>query len=127
MGEGRTNDASRQRIGIGMFLFLCSAVAIYSMSSFFTKLASGFPFMSVQYITCLCGAIMVLGIYAVLWQSALKRVSLNRAYLFRSTGLVYSLIIANCVFGEAISFTNILGSCLILTGLFLLLGEKEKQ
>ena len=105
-------------------LFLCLAVAIYSTSGIFSKLASGYEFLSYSYLLCLGGVVCVLGVYAVLWQMALKRVALNQAYLFRSLGLVYGLCIANFIFNEKITVQNIAGCCLVLTGMLLLLTKK---
>ena len=105
-------------------LFLCLAVAVYSCSAIFSKLASGQEFLSLPYLLCLCGVVAVLGTYAVLWQMALKRVPLNQAYLFRSLGLVYGLCIAHFIFNERMTVQNIAGCCLVLTGMLILLSKK---
>ncbi len=112
------------RLTIRNVLFLTFAVAVYSSSGFFSKLASGYDFLSLPYISCLGGVIIVLGIYAVLWQMALKRVPLNQAYLFRSLGVVFGLAIAYLVFHESISWQNLLGAAIVLCGLLILLSEK---
>lgn len=105
-------------------LFLCFTVAIYSTSSIFSKLASGYEFLSFPYLICLGGIVSVLGVYAVLWQMALKRVPLNQAYLFRSLGLIYGLCIAHFLFNERMTVQNIAGCCLVLTGMLILLSKK---
>lgn len=112
------------RLTIRNVLFLTFAVAIYSSAGFFSKLASGYDLLSVPYIGCLGGVIIVLGIYAVLWQMALKRVPLNQAYLFRSLGVVFGLAIAYFAFHELISWQNLLGAAIVLCGLLILLSEK---
>lgn len=109
---------------LGSGLFLCFSVAIYSTSGIFSKLASGYEFLSLSYLVCLGSVVSVLGIYAVLWQIALKMVPLNQAYLFRSLGLVYGLCIAHFFFNEKITFQNLAGCCLVLTGMLLLLSKK---
>ena len=114
----------KDSITILRFLFLCFTIAIYSTSSIFSKLASEYEFLSYSYLLCLGGVICVLGVYAVLWQMALKRVPLNQAYLFRSLGLVYGLCIANFLFNEKITVQNITGCCLVLTGMLVLLSKK---
>ena len=111
-------------LSIRKVLFLTFAVAIYSLSGFFSKFASNYDFLSFPYIGCLGGIIIVLGIYAVLWQMALKCVPLNQAYLFRSLGVVFGLAIANIVFHESISWQNLLGGAIVLCGLLILLSEK---
>lgn len=105
-------------------LFLCFAVAVYSASGFFSKIASRYDFLSFPYLLCLGGLVFVLGIYAVLWQIALKRVPLNQAYLFRSLGIVYGLAIACFIFHESITWGNLLGGTIVLGGLLVLMIEK---
>lgn len=113
-----------QSLSFHKSIFLCLAVAIYSTSSVFSKLASGYEFLSLSYLVCLGGVVSMLGVYAVLWQIALKRIPLNQAYLFRSLGLVYGLCIAHFIFNEKITVQNIGGCCLVLTGMLLLLSKK---
>lgn len=114
------DTTNKEGLTIQTILFLCVAVAVYSLSGVFTKLASGYDFISLPYIASLVGAVFVLGIYAILWQKALKNTSLSQAYPFRSLGLVYSLIIAHFIFCESISWQNILGSIIIILGLLIL-------
>ena len=110
-----TNQSGR--LSIGNALSLSMAVAVYSMSGIFTKLASCYEFVSLPYIACLLGVVFVLGIYAVLWQIILKRVSLSQAYPFRSLGIIYSLGIACFAFHEDVTVQNVLGACIVLCGL----------
>lgn len=121
-----TNNSSMManRLTIRSAFFLTFAVAVYSSAGFFSKLASRYDFLSLPYICCLAGVVFVLGIYAVLWQMALKRVPLNQAYLFRSLGLVFGLAIAYSVFHESISLQNLLGAAIVLCGLLILLSSK---
>ncbi len=115
---------SSKTFRVGFVLFLCFSVAVYSMSSFFTKLASGYGFLSLPYIICLAGAVIVLCLYAVLWQIALKRVPLNVAYPFRSLSIVLGLAIAYWVFNENITWQNILGSTIVISGLIIITTNK---
>ena len=111
-------------LSVQNILFLCFAVAVYSISGLFTKLASRHDFLSFPYLLCLGGVALVLGIYAILWQMVLKKVPLNKAYLFRSLGVVYGLAIAYLVFHESITWRNLLGGGIVLGGLLILMGEK---
>ena len=111
-------------LSVRNILFLCFAVAVYSASGLFAKLASRYDFLSFPYLLCLGGVVLVLGTYAILWQMALKEVPLNKAYLFRSLGVVYGLAIAFFVFQETITWGNLLGGGIVLGGLLLLMSEK---
>lgn len=101
-------------------ILLSCIVAIYSFSGLFSKLAAGYAFLTIPYLLCLACVIAVLGLYAVLWQMALKRVPLSLAYPFRSLGVVYGLAIAGIVFHEEVTVQNLLGGCIVLTGLLLM-------
>ena len=111
-------------LSVRNILFLCFAVAVYSASGFFSKMASRFDFLSFPYLLCLGGVIFVLGTYAILWQMALKRIPLNKAYLFRSLGVVYGLAIAFFVFRESITWGNLLGGGIVLGGLLVLMCKE---
>ena len=111
-------------LSVRNILFLCFAVAVYSASGFFSKMASRYDFLSCPYLLCLGGVVLVLGTYAILWQMALKKVPLNKAYLFRSLGLVYGLAIAYFVFQETITWGNLLGGGIVLGGLLILMTDK---
>ena len=104
--------------------YLCLIIAIYSMSGFFTKLSSSYDFLSTSYFYCLFGVVLVLALYAVLWQIALKRVPLNRAYLFRSLGLPYGMAIASLAFHEEISWQNLVGCAVVFCGLITLMIDE---
>ena len=111
-------------LSVRNILFLCFAVAIYSASGLFTKMASRYDFLSSPYLLCLGGVVLVLGTYAILWQMALKKVPLNKAYLFRSLGVVYGLAIACYIFHESITWGNLIGGGIVLGGLLVLMTEK---
>lgn len=93
------------------------AVAIYASSGFFSKSASFHAFLSLQYLVYFSGVIIVLGIYAVLWQKILKIVPLSQAYLYKSFGLVFGLMIAHFVFHESVSIQNMIGCGMVLIGI----------
>ena len=111
-------------LSVRNILFLCFAVAVYSASGFFSKMASRYDFLSCPYLLCLGGVVLVLGTYAILWQMALKKVPLNKAYLFRSLGVVYGLEIACYIVHESITWGNLIGGGIVLGGLLVLMSEK---
>ena len=92
---------------------------IYACTSIFTKQASESDFLSVKYILLLSGAVVVLGIYALLWQQVIKRIPISDAYMFRGTAIIFTMLIAGLLFGETISITNIIGSFIIISGIAL--------
>jgi len=92
---------------------------IYALLGIFTKTASMHPFLSWEYVIWFIGALLVMGIYAILWQQILKDIELSTAYMFKGTSLVFVMLLAALIFGETITYTNILGVILIIVGIAL--------
>ena len=96
---------------------------LYACVTLFTKYAAQHEFLSWQYFVGLCGAIGVMGAYAICWQQILKRIELGTAYMFKGTSLIFVMLLAFAVFGEAITTMNILGACVIIVGIALYAKE----
>lgn len=101
------------------YSFLIFVYFIYSLTSIFTKNASLFGFLSPRYVWLLSGAIICLGIYAILWQQIIKKMPISDAYMFKGTTIIFTMLIAALIFGEAITITNIIGSVIIVSGIAL--------
>ncbi|MBQ0118554.1 MAG: EamA family transporter [Bacteroidales bacterium] len=92
---------------------------LYACVTIFTKYASQQEMMSINYLLGLGGAVVVMGIYAILWQQVLKRIELSTAYMFKGTSLVFVLLLAALLFDESITWTNIVGAMIIISGIAL--------
>ena len=93
---------------------------LYACVGICTKMAAMQPPMSWPYLLWFGGAVAIIGAYATLWQQILKRIELSTAYMFKGTTLIFTMLIAALLFGEAITVPNILGSLIIITGIILL-------
>lgn len=98
---------------------------LYACVSIFTKLASQQEFMSWNYMLCLIGAVGVMGLYAMLWQQILKRIELSLAYMFKGTGLIFVMLLAHVLFGEQITWNNVVGAIIIISGIVLFANSAE--
>lgn len=92
---------------------------VYACTSIFTKMASRQKMLSWPYLLWIAGAIGVMGVYAILWQQVIKRMSLSTSYMFKGTSLVFVLLFSALLFGETISLTNVIGSVIIVSGIVL--------
>ena len=63
--------------------------------------------------------ILLLGIYAIIWQQVLKRVSLVTAISFRGIVVILSLVWAVIIFRETVTLPNIIGSAVIVAGIYI--------
>ena len=93
---------------------------LYACVGICTKLASQQPTFSPLYIFWFVCAVAIIGIYAMLWQQVLKSIDLGTAYMFKGTTLIFTMLFAALLFGEAITVPNIIGSVIIVTGIVLL-------
>lgn len=93
---------------------------LYACVGICTKMAALQPPMSWPYLLWFGGAVAIIGAYAILWQQILKRIELSTAYMFKGTSLIYTMLIAALLFGEAITVPNIIGSLIIIVGIFFL-------
>lgn len=101
------------------YLALIGVNLIYASTSIFTKMSSRQEMMSWPYLLWVAGAVIVMGVYAVLWQQVIKRMPLSTAYMFKGTSLIFILLISVLLFGEAITLNNIIGSAIIVLGIVL--------
>lgn len=65
------------------------------------------------------GLVASLGIYAVAWQQILKRVELGTAYMFKGVSLIFIMILLAICYGEPVTVTKIIGTCIIVAGIAL--------
>ena len=102
---------------ITTYFSLIGVNLLFASTSIFTKFAAQHEFLSWQYCVGLCGAIGVMGAYAICWQQILQRIELSTAYMFKGTSLIFVMLLAFAIFGEAITMMNIIGACVIVLGI----------
>lgn len=114
-----------RRLHLATYLMLMVAFLIYSTSGVFLKLAAYEDFLSWKYLALFALVIVVLGVYAVLWQMILKKIPLSQAFLFKSTTVVFSLVYACLIFSETLRWQNVLGAALIMAGI--IVNSKSRE
>ena len=102
-----------------MWLALVGINLIYACTYICMKMASPHEFLSLPYTFWILGAVGVMGIYAVLWQQVLARVPLSTAYMFKGTSLIFVLLLSAILFQEGITWQNVVGSLIIVSGIIL--------
>lgn len=111
-----TND----KLQIKHIAALIGVNMLYATVGICTKMASMQETFSWPYVLWFGGAIAIIGAYAILWQQILRHIELSTAYLFKGTTLIFTMLIAALLFGEAITIPNLIGSIIIITGITLL-------
>lgn len=101
-------------------ILVITSFLLYSSSGIFTKVASQQEQFSVAYFLCFTGAIVILAIFAILWQRILKIMPLNKAFLCKSMCVIITMIYAYLIFDETITLSNCIGTMIIIGGLTVL-------
>lgn len=71
-------------------------------------------------------SIGTLGIFSILWQTLLKKVDLIKAYIFKSTTIIWSAVYGVILFNEQINFNMVIGMIITMIGIMVIvLGDKK--
>ena len=108
-------------------IILQLVVLIYAASVIPSKLASNEPFLSFKFCLYYGLIILLLGIYAILWQQVLKKFPLTIAYASKATSIIWCLLIGYFVFNEKITFFNVVGSLLVIIGIIIMVKGGENN
>ena len=102
-------------------------ILIFSFTGIFSKLTANsigaHGIFSIH--TALFAALILIncGIYALFWQQNLKHFDVNLAYAHRSVYNIWSLLWSVLIFSEIITIGNILGTILIIAGIWVKQSE----
>lgn len=117
----------KKKITIKDILFLQIVIMIYTGSSIAAKFAAAQELFSLKFCLFYGIEIMILGVYAILWQQIIKRFELSVAYANRAMVLVWSMLWAIFIFGDEITVQNIIGIVLVVVGTIVVnLDTKEE-
>ena len=107
----------------GYLFILHIILAMFSVGGIFSKLAASEQMLSHKWILYYGAVLFILFVYAIAWQQIIKRVDLSVAYVNRSIAILWSMIWAVVIFGEAITLQNIIGVILVVAGTIIVNGE----
>lgn len=107
---------------LGYLVLLQAIVVLYTLAGVAGKFAAGYAFLSTGFILCYGAEIVILGVYAILWQQMLKRFDLSVAYANRAIAIIWSLLWAVVLFHESITVTNVIGALLVIAGTVIVNG-----
>ncbi len=105
---------------------LQAVVVIYTFASIFSKLASGEAFLSGKFILFLGLELVMLFLYALLWQQVIKKTELSVAYANREMYLLWSLLWTVVFFHNDVTPANVIGCLLVIAGTLVITGEDRK-
>ena len=101
---------------------------IYSCSSVVAKFASGNEVLSFKFILFYGLEVVILGIYALLWQQVIKKYDLSIAYANKAVTLIWALLWSVILFKEHLKWNQIVGVLIVIAGIYMLntTGKSKK-
>ena len=115
------------------FLMLQIVFLIYSLTSLTQKLASSFlpknagsteelvqQLFNWKLILSAGLVVLLLGVYALLWQQVIKRFELSVAYANKAITLLWALVWGIFIFHEEITPGKVIGILLVMVGIYVL-------
>jgi len=92
---------------------------LYSTSGIFSKLAAGQPFLSLRFCLYYGAVILLLGIYALVWQQIIKRLPLTAAFANKAITVVWGMVWGVLWFQEQVTAGKLIGAALVISGVVL--------
>ena len=106
-------------VSLHLLLFLFSFCAVFS------KLAAQNEFLSLKFIVFYGMSILILGIYAILWQQILKKFNLTTAFFNKAVVVIWGMLWGAIFFQEKITIKMIIGVIIVLIGVGLVVKADE--
>ena len=112
---------------LGAFILLQVALFIVSFGAVCSKMAGRQEFLSFNFFVFYGALILILFIYAILWQQVLKKISLVIAYACKGIGIIYGIIWGMVFFNEELTWKMVTGAILVLIGVYIFIFGEIKE
>ena len=99
---------------------------IYSLAAVCSKQAGSQGALNIKFICYYGLTLIILVVYAVLWQQNLKRMSLITAYANKAVTVIWGLVWGVIFYQEKVRWNQILGIAIIVIGICIMVREKEE-
>lgn len=107
------------------YLYLQGIFLIYSFGTVASKKASGYQLLSPGFIKYYVIELIIIILYALLWQQIIKKFKLVTAYSSKAVVMLWTLIWSSIFFRESIRPANILGVIIIVSGILLVIRDDK--
>lgn len=114
-------------ISVKNILILQAVVVIYTLSSVVAKFATGQELFSFSFFLFYGLEIVILGVYAILWQQMIKRFDLSVAYANRAMALLWSAVWAIVLFRDTLALKQVLGIAFVVLGTVIVNSDQKQE
>lgn len=98
---------------------------LYSLSTVCSKMAAQEEFGSFFFLAWYAGVLVILFVYAIVWQQVLKRMNLTTAYANKGITLFWGILWGALIFSEHISIWMLVGIAIVFVGILLVVTSDE--
>ena len=116
----------RKNISFKNIMLLQLVIVIYTLSSVVAKFATGKELFSFPFFLFYGLEIVILGVYALLWQQMIKKFDLSIAYANRAMALLWSAVWAVVLFHDSITMKKFVGILFVILGTVIVNLEKKE-
>lgn len=109
------------------FILLQVALFVMSLGGVCSKMAGRKELFSPLFFIFYGALLLILFVYAIVWQQVLKKVSLTVAYASKGVGILYGILWGVLIFDEEIRWNMILGAILVLIGVYCYIIEELRE
>lgn len=117
----------KKKVSIKDLIILQVVFLIYSMSSLVAKFASGNDVMSVKFVLFYGLELVILGVYAILWQQVIKKFELSVAYANKAICLLWALVWSIVIFHDDLKWNQVVGILIVMAGIVILNSEPKNK
>lgn len=110
---------------IKILIFLHLILLIYSSSGVFSKLAGLQEFLSLQFFIYYGIVLLILFVYAIIWQRVIKLLPLTTAFANKAVAVIWGIVFGMIFFGESLTLGKVIGSVLIILGIIFYTKSSE--
>ncbi len=108
-----------------IFLLLHASLLFSSLSGVCSKFAANEYLLSGPWIIFFGMTLLIMFLYAIVWQQILKHLPLSVAYANKPVGLIWAMVWGAFIFGEQITWNMVLGAGIIFVGICVVVTADE--
>ena len=108
-------------------IILQAIIALYSLSTVMSKFAAEEEFLSFKFILFYGIEIVILGVYAILWQQIIKKFDISVASANKAMAVLWSMLWAILFFHDNITINNVIGIVIIIIGTFIVNSDNREE
>jgi multidrug transporter EmrE-like cation transporter len=106
------------------YLLLHALLLLYACASVCAKLAAAHPPLSARFLLLYGISLLLLAVYALAWQQALKRLPLSIAYANKGVVLLWGMLLGGALWGETVTLAKAAALGVVLTGIWLVSDQR---